>query len=497
MPRTVSPFRPRGAEAVRHPELLKKPEFPVFYLAFRPRQHKFAPSLTTEPEKHSIFQFLMDDGGIPSIQLLIGMNIGIIIGRIGDIDGVGLETEKWIEVLERMGHQIHVLSGSFKGPVVNPDRQTLLPILSFSSPECEWEQNRAFFYPPDDPDELLMALNKHSHRIATAIFGWCLSNKIDVILTENSTALPCHLSMGLGIRLAVEDMDINVVTHDHDYAWERGNRYISPFPEINKMIRETFPLQSISKTRHAVINSHAQEEIKKRLGIDSMVVPNVMDFKKPFGVVDEYNSDLRKEIGLEEDDIPLFQITRIVARKGIEVAIDLISRLDNPKIKLVVTGSAADDERKGYYKQLVERVQELGLQKRIHHAYHRILSDRGRTANGKKIYSLSDAYAQAVACTYFSTYEGFGNAFVEAVLAKRPIFVNNYKPVFWPDIGSKGFECVMIEDNNLTDSAVARISDILRDQKLQREIAMHNFELGAKYFSYEVLEQKLGELFAF
>lgn len=423
------------------------------------------------------------------------MNIGIIIGRIGDIDGVGLETEKWIKVLERMGHEIYVLSGSFRGDVIKSNRQTHLPILSFSSPECEWEQNRAFFFPPDDPDELLMTLNENAHRIATAIFSWTLRNKLDVILSENASALPCHLSMGLGIKLAVEDLNVNIVTHDHDYAWERGDRYKSPFPEINKLVRETFPLKSSSQTRHAVINSHAQHEIKTRLGIDSIVVPNVMDFKKPFGVPDDYNSDMLKQLGMNEDDIQLFQITRIVARKGIEVAIDLVSRLEDPKVKLVVTGSAADDERKGYYKLLIERVRELGLEKQVHHAYQRVLSHRGRTSKGEKIYSLSDAYARATACTYFSTYEGFGNAFVEAVLAKCPIFVNNYKPVFWPDIGSLGFKCVMLEDNVLTDDAVAQISEIIHNKKLRIEIGNHNFELGCKHFSYEVLETKLEELF--
>ena len=82
------------------------------------------------------------------------------------------------------------------------------------------------------------------------------------------------------------------------------------------------------------------------------------------------------------------------------------------------------------------------------------------------------------------------------MLAKRPIFVNNYKPVFWPDIGSKGFECVMLEDSDLTDEAVDRIGEVLRDEKLQTEIAEHNFELGRKHFSYEVLEKKLEVLFA-
>ncbi len=424
------------------------------------------------------------------------MNIGIIIGRIGDVDGVALETEKWIQVLRRMGHEIFILSGIFKGQIVAPERQTHLPILSFFSPECEWEQNRAFFFPPDDPDELVMTIDENAHRISTAIFGWVIRNKIEVLLLENCAALPCHLSMGLGIRMAVENMDVRVVTHDHDYAWERGDRYDSPFPEIRKLIKETFPLQSIPNLRHAVINSDARHELEERFGIVAVVVPNVMDFEKPFGSVDDYNKDLLSQIGLDRDDITLFQITRIIERKGIEVAIDLVSRLEDPKIKLVITGSAADDPRKGYYKKLVDRVESRGLGKRVRFAYRRILSSRGRTRTGQKRYSLSDAYAQAVACTYFSTFEGFGNAFVEAVLAKRPIFVNNYKPVFWPDIGSKGFECVVLEDNELTDEAVDRVSEVLHDENLQTEITEHNFELGSKYFSYKVLHRKLEVLFS-
>jgi len=424
------------------------------------------------------------------------MNIGIIIGRIGDVDGVGLETEKWIQVLQHMGHEIFILSGIFKGQVVAPERQTLLPILSFFSPECEWEQNRAFFLPPDDPDELLMMIDENAHRVSTAIFGWVLHNKIDVILTENCTALPCHLSMGQGIMRAVENMDIRVVTHDHDYAWERGDRYHSPFREIQKLVEETFPLRSAHNIRHAVINSNARQELENRFGIVAMVVPNVMNFEQPFARVDDYNKDLLGQIGFDRNDIALFQITRIVERKGIEVAIDLIGRLDDPKIKLVITGTAVDDERKGYYKQIIDRVESQGLGDQVRFAHHRILSHRGTSLSGKKRYSLSDAYAQAVACTYFSTYEGFGNAFVEAVLARRPIFVNNYKPVFWPDIGSKGFECVMLEDNELTDESVDRIGQVLRDKKLQTEIAEHNFELGRKHFSYEVLEKKLEVLFS-
>jgi hypothetical protein len=75
--------------------------------------------------------------------------------------------------------------------------------------------------------------------------------------------------------------------------------------------------------------------------------------------------------------------------------------------------------------------------------------------------------------------------------------VNNYKPVFWPDIGSKGFKCVMLEDNQLTDEALAEVDEILHNPELRKESAEHNFQLGREHFSYEVLQEKLEELFHF
>ena len=40
-----------------------------------------------------------------------------------------------------------------------------------------------------------------------------------------------------------------------------------------------------------------------------------MDFNVPYGEKDEYNMDLLESIDLHKDDIPLFQVTRIVKRK--------------------------------------------------------------------------------------------------------------------------------------------------------------------------------------
>ena len=422
------------------------------------------------------------------------MNIGIVIGRIGDVDGVALETEKWIEILKKMGHNIFILSGQFTRHIVEPKNETFGPMLSFFSPECEWEQKRAFFLPRlEDLDELLEQLEYASNKIAIHIFEWIVSNRIDIMISENASALPSHLSMGMAIKKIVKNTNIKVLCHDHDFFWERGDRYKSPFKEVNDLVHGTFPLIA-PNVKHAVINKYSKDTLSKKFGIESVLVPNVMDFNKPYAEIDEYNRNMLSDIGLQKGDIPIFQATRIVRRKGIETAIELIDRIKDKKVKLVITGSYADDERYGYYRELVKIVKDKGLKNRVFFSHNKILSKRGKTSGGEKIYSLSDAYANARACTYFSKYEGFGNAFVEAVLAKRPIFVNNYKPVFWPDIGSKGFKTVMIEDNVLTDKAVSEISEIIHNDKLRKEITEYNFKLAKKYFSFDILEKKLTEL---
>jgi glycosyltransferase involved in cell wall biosynthesis len=423
------------------------------------------------------------------------MNIGIIIGRIGGVDGVALETEKWIGVLKAMGHRVSTLSGQFQERPMDPDTETLVPEMSFFSPESFWSQKKAFFYPETNAEELIEHLNLYSKVIYKKIMNWMQERKIELLISENASALPSHLEMGMAINKAVHKTGLPTITHDHDFAWERGDRYLSPHKEINDFVSEVFPLRAPSSV-HAVINTHAANTLKDRFGREAINVPNVMDFDQSFGLENKKNENLAEHMGFSNTDLFLFQITRIVRRKGIESAICLMHELNDKKIKLIITGNYADDAGSAYYNELVNQIHELKLGEQVSFAYHLFHNKGLSNGNGEVRFSLSDAYAKATACTYFSTYEGFGNAFVEAVLARRPIFVNNYEPVYLPDIGSKGFRTVMIENGELTDRAVREMADIIYNPSLATEIAEYNYQLGKKYFSYDTLRDKLEELIA-
>lgn len=414
------------------------------------------------------------------------MRIGIIIGRIGGVDGVALETEKWIDVLERLGHEVFVISGEFEFWKMDQEHHDHFPLLSFFSPAVKWEQRKAFYEPDNDPGPILDHIKDIANKITEKLLHWVQVNKIEVLLSENASALPSHLAMGVAIKKLVQRTGLPIVTHDHDFHWERGTRYSSIHDEVNTLINDTFPLL-LPDVRHAVINTFGVETFKNKFNLEATMVPNVMDFERAYGIPNKDNRYFLKNLGVAEDEIALLQVTRIVRRKGIETAVSLIDKLNDKKVKLIITGNNNDDQNREYYNEIVDQIHDLNLASQVIFASHMVRDHK----------DLSDVYAHGRACTYFSTYEGFGNAFVEAALAKKPIFVNNYKPVYMQDIGSKGFETVQLEDNHLSNDKVKKMTDIIYNEEYSREIGAYNHALGKKYFSFDVLEEKLNDLFRF
>ena len=414
------------------------------------------------------------------------MKIGIIISRIGGVDGVALETEKWIDILKKLGHEIFILSGKFVNWKKGRTHNTTFPLLYFFSEEILREQEKVFFNPDDSPDEIIEEIEENSNIIERRINRWVKDNKIDCILSENASALPCHIAMGLGIKKFAEKENFPIICHDHDFYWERGDRYISKHFEINKLIKDTFPL-ILPNAKHAVINTFGKETFRDKFSTDSILVPNVMDFENPFinNTTKKGERKFFKDIGIGRGKKVLLQATRIVKRKGIDTAIKLLDKLNDNKLSLIITGSFNDDEYAVYYKSLVELIKKYNLRDNVIFAANKIKGE----------VPLPEAYKISDVTTYFSTYEGFGNAFVESVVAKKPVFVNNYKPVYMQDIGDKGFKTVMLEDNNLTDESVKQMEEIIYNERLSKEIGEYNFEIGKKYFSYKVLEELLNNLF--
>ena len=219
-----------------------------------------------------------------------------------------------------------------------------------------------------------------------------------------------------------------------------------------------------------------------------MTIPNVMDFDNPPAPADAYAADVRQALGIEDDELFILQPTRIVKRKGIEHAIEFVSQLKR-KAKLVISHASGDE---GYgYEQRVRQYSK-SLKVKTIFVSDIINEKRSRTQDGRKIYTLDDIYPHADLVTYPSNFEGFGNAFLEAIYFKKPILVNTYS-IYSIDIKPKGFKVIEI-DGYVTKSAVNKARAILDDRQRYTEIVEYNFQKAKKYYSYTILERKLSNL---
>lgn len=321
-------------------------------------------------------------------------------------------------------------------------------------------------------------------RLKKQIYIFIKKFKLKLLIIENALTIPVNIPLGLAITEVISETGIKTIAHHHDFFWERERFLINAVRDYLDM---SFP-PHLPSTCHVTINSLASKQLSFRKGISSKIIPNVMDFENQPPLIDEYSSDVRKSLGIKDDELFILQPTRVIKRKGIEHAVELISHLGK-KAKLVISHTSGDE---GYdYEKKIKDYSTLMKVKTL------FVSDiineyRGRTDKGGKIYSLFDIYPHADLITYPSEVEGFGNNFLEAIYFRKPIVINNY-PVYITDIKSKGFKTIEM-NGYITKKMIKKVKKIIDNFKLNKEMVDYNYELGKRYYSYAILEQKLKNL---
>lgn len=412
------------------------------------------------------------------------MRIGFISTRLNGVDGVSLEVEKWARVLRRMRHNVFFCAGDLGGYASGG---TLIPLLHFDHQSIVALSRRAFDEGSEqDADELCDEIYETADEIRAPLRHFIRSNRLNLIIVQNALTIPMNLPLGVSLTGLIAEWGINTIAHHHDFFWER-QRYQTN--GILSLLDTTFPAK-LPAVQHITINSIAQKRLKARRSIDSTVIPNVHDFATPPPGIDAYNNDFRDKLGLTAGDVFILQPTRVIQRKGIEMAIELVHRLERPKAHLFITHRAGDEGLE--YWHWLKR--EAGVMRVDLRPIDHLIGAQRSKINSHKIYSLWDAYPHADLVTYPSLYEGFGNALLEAIYFKRPIVVNRY-PVYNADIEPLGFEFVEL-DGFVDEAAVEQTRELLNDPDRAGAIAERNYAIAREHFSLEVLERKLGDVLA-
>ncbi len=444
------------------------------------------------------------------------MNIALAHYRIGETDGVSLEMEKWKRVLEDMGHSVIFISGT-KGLTSN----FTIEELYYRYPKDLMIERNAYVALTDykSEEEFIKDVENLSQTIEIKLKKILKEQDIDLLIPNNILSIGRSIPTAIAFTRTIKDMNIKTIGHHHDFYWEREN-FSHPTCEFVKKALTTYYPPDLPNISHVVINSIAQRELKKRRGLSSTVIPNVFDFGAPEWRIDEYNKDFRETLKIKPNDIIMLQATRVTNRKAIELAIDVIGKMNEKKNHLIgkrlYNGEIFTSENKivhvlvgmiegteDYVDNLKERAKEDGVE--LIFANEFVDHSRG-FRNGHKVYSLWDTYVFSDIITYPSVYEGWGNQFLEGIFAKKPMIVFEYG-VYKEDIKNKGFKIISLGDKYKIDKkGLAHINKdiiedvsnkcirVLLDKEYREEMVNTNFSIGKKYFSLESLRNYLEKI---
>lgn len=403
--------------------------------------------------------------------------------RLAGTDGVSLENAKLLHVLQELGYEPHLCAGELDadGPP-----GTLLPELHFRDPFA-LELGRRFFDASAPDMTLRDDLRARASELRAALERVVDDVEPDLLVLQNVWAVPMQLPLAEALAELVRERGIPTLSHEHDYAWER-ERFATP--QLPDYLDTFFPADAPS-VAHLAINSLAANELRRRRGLRATVVPNVLDFERPAPALDDTAATFRDAIGVAHDQRLVLQPTRVIARKGIELAIDLLAELDDARNVLVVT-HAAGDEGLEYRHALERHARERRVDLRF--VDHLVGATRSTDRDGHVRFALWDTYPHADAVTYPSLYEGFGNALLETIWFEKAALVNRYG-VYAADIAPLGFRFVEI-DGAVTPAAVAAFARLLDDPGEAAAMGRHNLELARRHFGLGTLRARVLEAMA-
>ncbi len=409
------------------------------------------------------------------------LRVGFVSTRFRGLDGVSLEARKWAAVLAEFGHRCFWFAGELD---TDPPASMLVPEAFFGHPDVRALEGE-LFGTHTRSRAVTDALHRQKELLKDRLYEFVKEFRLELLVAENVLAIPMHIPLGMALAELIAETGIPTIAHHHDFSWERP-RYLNT--SCQDILSMAFP-PSLPSIRHVVISSVARAELAARRSIAATLIANVMDFDSRPPAPRVPVARFRQDMGFGPDDPLILQPTRVIFRKGIEQAVYLLERLGLPNARLIVSHSR-EDEGPEYGRWVTDWARRQGVP--LHFIANRMAGEARAAGEPDGGYSLHDVYPWADLVTYPSLYEGFGNAFLEAVYYRRPLMLNRYS-VYIADIEPKGFDVVAI-DGYVTDGAVAQVRRLLADPARRAAMVEKNWQLARRHFSFQILRKELANL---
>ena len=181
----------------------------------------------------------------------------------------------------------------------------------------------------------------------------------------------------------------------------------------------------------------------------------------------------RKKYNIDDDDIVLITVGRLVARKGLQQLIDIFSKLENETMRLVIIGSGPEEH------VLRTIANECNISHRV------IFPGQVNERVKLELLDIADIYVST------SQHEGFGLVFLEGMAAGLPVVCYDHggQTDFLED-GATGF-VIRLND---TEEFRAGLSRLIEDSHMRDRMSAECLRKVEEYY-IENCAQKYEDLF--
>ena len=207
---------------------------------------------------------------------------GFVSTRFAGTDGVSLEARKWGDVLSQSGYENYWFAGKLD---TDASRSMLVPEAFFEHDENLWINSQVFGH-RSRSRECTNRIQELKERLKDRLYEFLEKFKIDVIVAQNCLTIPMHVPLGVALAEVIVESRLPTIAHHHDFYWERDRFAITA---IHDYLEMAFPPR-FNNIQHVVINSAAREQLAHRTGLNSVVIPNVLDFSIASPSVDDFSA---------------------------------------------------------------------------------------------------------------------------------------------------------------------------------------------------------------
>jgi len=219
----------------------------------------------------------------------------------------------------------------------------------------------------------------------------------------------------------------------------------------------------IAQSSNTRKNAYKYYNIKKDIEVIPLGIPNVT-----------YNLKSRKELGIDKEDITLITIGRLVPRKALHKLLEIVSKINNKKVKLLIIGDGPEMEG------LKRKSEDIGIKQQVVFT--------GKLSDSKKHQFLN------IADIYVSTamHEGFGLVYLEAMKYSLPIVTfDNGGHTDFLENNINGF--LVSKDN--TAHFEERLKELITDKNKAKAMGINNKEKFEQKFAIPKIAERYEELF--